>query len=103
MEQQTLPGASTALTMGIISVVGALVCCGTFAAIFSIICLSSAGKADRLYKSNPGAYTGYESVQTGRILSYIGLGISLIVLVLCILYFGAILAFIGSGAFENNW
>ncbi len=103
MEQQPLPGASTALTMGIISVVGALVCCGPFAAIFSIIGLSSAGKAERLYKENPGGYSGFESVKTGRILSYIGLGISLVLLVLCILYFGAILAFIGSGAFEGDF
>ena len=100
MEQQSLPGASTALTMGIISVVGALVCCGPFAAIFSIIGLSSAGKAERIYKANPGGYTGYESVKTGRILSYIGLGLSLIMLLFFILYFGAIIAFIG---LENNW
>ena len=103
MEQQPLPGASTALTMGIIAVVGALVCCGPFAAIFSIVGLSSAGKAERLYKENPGAYSGIESVKTGRILSYIGLGLSLLMLVLLILYFGAILAFIGSGAFENHY
>ncbi|MBT8321395.1 MAG: hypothetical protein KJO90_06975 [Eudoraea sp.] len=103
MEQQTLPGASTALTMGIISVVGALVCCGPFAAIFSIIGLNSAGKAERMYKANPGAYSGFESVKTGKILSYIGLGLSLIMLVFIILYFGAIAAFIGSGAFNGNF
>ena len=100
MEQQTLPGASTTLTMGIISVVGALVCCGPFAAIFSIIGLSSANKAERLYKASPGSYTGYESVKTGRILSYIGLGLSLVMLIFIILYFGAIIALIGM---EGNW
>lgn len=100
MEQQTLPGASTTLTMGIISVVGALVCCGPFAAIFSIVGLSSASKAERMYKANPGSYTGYESVKTGKILSYIGLGLSLVMLIFFILYFGAIIAFIGM---EGNW
>lgn len=100
MEQQTLPGASTTLTMGIISVVGALVCCGPFAAIFSIIGLNSASKAERLYKASPGSYTGYESVKTGKILSYIGLGLSLIMLIFIILYFGAIIALIGM---EGNW
>ena len=101
MEQQPLPGASNTLTMGIISVVGALVCCGPFAAIFSIIGLNSAKKAQRLYDDNPGAYSGYESVKTGKILSYIGLGLSLIMLVLLIIYFGVIIALITSGDFDN--
>lgn len=100
MNQQPLPGASNALTMGIISLVGALICCGPFAAIFSIIGLSSAKKAERLYKENPGAYTGYENVKTGRILSYIGLGLSLIMLIILILYFGVIVAMISSGEFN---
>ncbi len=101
MDQQPLPGASNALTMGIISVVGALVCCGPFAAIFSIIGLNSAKKAEQLYKDNPGSYTGIESVKTGRILSYIGLALSLVMLVLLILYFGVIIALITSGEFDN--
>ncbi|MGB5238671.1 MAG: CCC motif membrane protein [Flavobacteriaceae bacterium] len=101
MEQQPLPGASNTLTMGIISVVGALVCCGPFAAIFSIIGLNSAKKAQRIYNENPGAYSGYESVKTGKILSYIGLGLSLIMLVLLIIYFGVIIALITSGEFDN--
>lgn len=101
MEQQPLPGASNALTMGIISVVGALVCCGPFAAIFSIIGLNSAKKAQRIYSENPSAYSGFESVKTGKILSYIGLGLSLIMLVLLIIYFGVIIALITTGDFDN--
>ncbi len=101
MEQQPLPGASNALTMGIISVVGALVCCGPFAVIFSIIGLNSARKAQRLYDENPGAYTGYESVKSGRVLSYVGLALSLVMLVLLIIYFGVIVALITTGEFNN--
>ncbi len=101
MEQQPLPGASNALTMGIISVVGALVCCGPFAVIFSIIGLNNAKKAQQLYDENPGAYTGYESVKTGRVLSYVGLALSLVMLVLLILYFGVIIALITTGEFNN--
>lgn len=101
MEQQPLPGASNALTMGIISVVGALVCCGPFAAIFSIIGLNSAKKAQRTYNENPSGYSGYESVKTGKILSYIGLGLSLIMLVLLIIYFGVIIALITTGEFDT--
>ena len=102
MNQESLPGASNALTMGIISVVGALVCCGPFAAIFSFIGLSSAKKAERLHQENPGAYTGYENVKTGKILSYIGLALSAIMLVFVILYFGVIIAMITSGEFDQN-
>lgn len=101
MEQQPLPGASNTLTMGIISVVGALVCCGPFAAIFSIIGLNSAKKAQRLYNENPGAYSGFESVKTGKILSYVGLALSLVMLVVCIIYFGVIIALITTGEMGN--
>ncbi|WP_276391312.1 CCC motif membrane protein [Eudoraea chungangensis] len=97
MSQQPLPGASTALTMGIISIIGAISCCGPFAIIFSIIGLVNAKNADQLYKENPQNYTGFESVRTGRILSYVGMALALIYLVFAILYFGVIVAFISSG------
>ena len=99
MSQQPLPGASTALTMGIISLVGSLICCGPFASIFSIIGLSNANKAENLYRQAPEQYSGYENVKTGRILSYIGLGISIVMLILTIIYFGVIMALISSGDF----
>ena len=101
MNQQPLPGASTVMTMGIISIVGSLICCGPFAAIFSIIGLVKAKTAEQLYNANPDQYTDYSNVKTGRILSYIGLAISLIGLILLILYFGFIIAFISSGEFDN--
>ncbi len=96
MNQETLPGASNALTFGIISIVGSLICCGPFAIIFSIIGLNNAKKAERLYTENPGVYIGYENVKTGKILSYIGLALSLIMLVFLILYFGVIIALIAN-------
>jgi len=102
MNQQPLPGASNALTMGIISLVGAFICCGPFAIIFSIIGLNSAKKAEKLYMANPELYTGYENVKTGRILSYIGMAVALIYLILIILYFGAIIAFIGTDGFGTG-
>jgi len=101
MTQQPLPGASTVLTMGIISIVGSLICCGPFAAIFSIIGLVKAKKAQQLFLENPEAYSDYSSVKTGKILSYIGLALSLIMLVFLILYFGVIIALISSGEFDN--
>lgn len=96
-QQQPLPGASTVLTMGIISIVGSLICCGPFAIIFSIIGLSKAKSSEKIYNENPEIYSGFESIKTGKILSYIGLGLSLIMLLLTILYFGVIIALVTSG------
>ena len=82
--------------MGIISIVGSLVCCGPFAIIFSIIGLVKAKKAEALYTENPEIYSDYSNVKTGRILSYVGLALSLIMLIFFIIYFGVIIAFIMS-------
>ena len=101
MNQQSLPGASNALTMGILSVVLTLVCCGPFGIIFTILGLNSANKAERIYKENPGMYTGYENVKTGRVLSYVGLALAILYLLFIILYFGAIIALISAGEFDN--
>ncbi len=96
-----LPGASNALTFGILSVVLVFVCCGPFAAIFSFIALSNAKKAEQLHLANPGNYSGIENVKTGRILAYIGLVLSAIALLFVILYFGVIIALIASGGLEG--
>ena len=66
MNQESLPGASNALTFGIISIVASLFCCGPFGAIFSFIGLSNGKKAEKLYQENPGTYSGYENVKTGQ-------------------------------------
>lgn len=88
------------MTMGILSIVGALVCCGPFAAIFSVIGLSSAKKAENLYLEDPERYSGFENIKTSRTLSYIGLGLSLVMLVLGILYFGVIIALVTTGKLQ---
>ncbi len=56
MNQQPLPGASTVLTMGILSIVGTLICCGPFGAIFSIIDIIKAKTDNQLYLENPDGY-----------------------------------------------
>lgn len=103
MSQQPLPGASTVLTMGIISIIGSLVCCGPFGAIFSIIALVKAKTANQLYLQSPESYTDYSNVKTGKILAYIGLALSLISLVLIIMYFGFIIAMITAGEWSGNY
>ncbi|PIB38864.1 MULTISPECIES: CCC motif membrane protein [Maribacter] len=98
MNTQPLPGASNALTFGILSIVLTIFCCGPFGAIFSIIGLSNAKKAENIYRSevDNSYFSGYENAKTGRILSYIGLGLALIYLIFTIIYFGAIVAIIMS-------
>lgn len=104
MNQQPLPGASTVLTMGIISIVGTLFCCGPFGIIFSIIALVKAKTANQLYLQNPVEYTDYSNVKTGKILAYIGLGLALIYLLFFILYFGFIVAMVaGSGEWTGEF
>ena len=101
MNNQQLPGASDALTFGILSVVLTIFCCGPFGAIFSIIGLTNAKKAEKAYEENPEQYSGIENVKTGRILSYIGIGLAAIYLILTIIYFGVIIAMITSGNFDS--
>jgi hypothetical protein len=101
MNRESLPGASNALTFGILSIVLTLVCCGPFGAIFSFIGLSNAKKAERMFTAEPERYSGYENVKTGRILSYIGLALAAILLVFTIIYFGAIAAIIAGAASEG--
>jgi len=103
MSQQSLPGASTVLTMGILSIVGSLFCCGPFGAIFSIIGLVKAKTAEQLYQQNPENYSDYSNVKTGKILSYIGLALAIISLVFIILYFGFIVAAITTGEFSGEY
>ena len=83
--------------MGILSLVGTLICCGPFGAIFGIIGLSSARKAEALYRAAPGRYTGYENLKSARILSYIGIGLALVMLVFYILFFGVLVTLITTG------
>ncbi|TXN35131.1 hypothetical protein FVB32_11095 [Flagellimonas hymeniacidonis] len=104
MSQQPLPGASTVLTMGIISVVGTIFCCGPFGIIFSIIALVKAKTANALYMQSPENYSDYSNIKTGKILAYIGLGLSLVYLLLFILYFGFIVAMVaGSGEWSGEF
>lgn len=103
MSQQPLPGASTVLTMGILSIVGTLFCCGPLGAIFSIVGLTKAKSVTQLYEQSPESYSDFSSVKTGKILSYIGIAVALIYLVLFILYFGFIVAMITAGEFSGEY
>ena len=100
---EKLPNSDLVLIMGICSIVTSLFCCGPFGAIFSIIGLIKAKKAEELHLGNPNQYVGYNNVNTGRILSWIGLAFAVIILVFLILYFGLIIAFIQAGGINEQY
>ena len=103
MSNQQLPGASNAMTFGILSIVLSLFCCGPFGAIFSFIGLSNAKKAERAYEANPDAYSsGIENTKTAKILSYIGIGLAAVMLIFWILYLGVIIAMVTSGTYDGG-
>lgn len=102
MNQQPLPGASNALTFGILSIVLTLTCCGPFGAIFSFLGISNAKTAQNLFVQSSGEYTGIENAKTGKILSYIGLALAGIYLLLGIIYFGVIAAIIVAALSEGG-
>ncbi len=102
MNPQPLPGASNALTFGILSIVLTLTCCGPFGAIFSFLGLSNAKTAQNLFMQSAGEYTGIENAKTGKILSYVGLALAGIYLLLGILYFGVIAAIFVAAASESG-
>lgn len=73
MEKQKLPNASSALVMGILSIVTACCCWGFPGLIFGFIGLNMAKKAKATYEANPEQYNGLGNVEAGRITSLIGL------------------------------
>jgi len=91
MEQQKLPNATTVLVLGIVSIVGTCCCTGLVGIICGLIGMNLYSKDKVLYDSNPAAYTDFNNLNTGRILSIIGL----ILGGLQVLYFIYILATVG--------
>lgn len=68
--KQQLPNASATLVLGILSIVTG---CFILGLILGIIGLAISSKDKRMYEENPKGYTGYGSLNAGRILSIIGI------------------------------
>ncbi|SFW30488.1 CCC motif membrane protein [Cellulophaga fucicola] len=100
--KEELPGASSALTMGILSIVLTLFCCGPFGAIFSFIGFAKAKSAKKLFEENPDKYISVDSANTGRILSIVGLILACLLLLCILLFLAPILAFIGMAGYEST-
>ena len=87
---QKLPNATAVLILGILSILGSC-CYAVPGLIMGIIGLVLAKKDSKLYKANPGLYDNYSNLNTGKILSIIGivLGILfLLAMVFMVAYFG---------------
>lgn len=88
MEQQKLPNSTLILVFGIISIVSC--CCYGIGIIFGIVAIVMAGTATKVYMENPELYTGFQNVKTGKILSYIGIILSVIYLAYTIYLFSTL-------------
>lgn len=84
MIDQKLPNGTAVLVLGIISII--TVCCyGIVSIITGGIGLYLAKKDGALHKTNPGMYSNFSTLNTGKILCIIGL-------ILGVLYLGLVIA-----------
>lgn len=74
MEKRSLPNATAVLVLGILSILTC--CCYGIGLVLGIIALVLAHKDMQLYIQNPELYSGYPNLNTGKILSIIGIVLS---------------------------
>jgi hypothetical protein len=84
---QTLPNATAALVLGIISI-PTCICYGIVGMACGIIAIVLGSKAIKLYKENPGVYnpSSYNNANAGKICGIIGVILSALYLVFIIVY-----------------
>ena len=85
MEKQKLPNATLVLILGILSILTC--CCYGIGLILGIVALVQAQKDIALYAQNPELYSNYSNLNTGKILSIIGISLSAIYLLVVIWMF----------------
>jgi hypothetical protein len=90
-----LPNATTTLVLGILSIV---IGCGSIGLILGIIGLVLSKEANKLYDQNPDGYTGYGSLNAGRILCIIGIVIGSLAFTVLLFWILGITALIGTAA-----
>lgn len=96
MEKQKLPNSTTALVLGICSIVTCC-CYGVIGLPLGIIALVLGNKAIKLNNENPDMYEGVKNANTGKILGIIGI----ILNVIFIAYIIWIISMIGMDALGN--
>ncbi len=82
---QRLPNATLVLVLGIISII-TCICYGQ-GLILGIVNLFLARNTSRMYHAEPDRYTGHGDVKVGRILSIIGIILSILFLAAIIVSF----------------
>jgi M penetrans paralogue family 26 len=83
----SLPNATAALVLGIISLVGCF-CYGIVGLVCGIIALVLANKDLKLYAADPAAYSSgsYSNLKAGRVCAIVGLSLSALYLIVIIIY-----------------
>ena len=97
--QQNLPNATTALILGIISIVGSF-CYGIVGLVCGIVGLILANRDKKLYLETPELYSpaSLSTSSSGRVCSIIGIVLSCVIIVIMIVY----IAIIGSMIYSNG-
>ncbi|RXG15427.1 hypothetical protein DSM03_102342 [Leeuwenhoekiella aestuarii] len=86
MEQQKLPNATISLILGIISFIACCFSSGFGGVILSAIALYLANKDKKVAEKNPELYENYGQVKTARIIAIIGLALSIIISIICLIF-----------------
>ena len=99
--QQNLPNATSALVLGIISIVGSF-CYGIVGLVCGIIGLILANKDRKLYNESPELYSqsSFGTSSAGRTCSIIGIVLSALIIIVVIFYIILIGSLISSQAFK---
>jgi hypothetical protein len=97
--QIALPNATAVLVLGILSIPAC--CCYGIGLVPAIIALFLAKSASKQYLAEPGKYleSSYKNLTTGNICAWIGLIISIISAILCIVY---LVYFMTNPAFQEQ-
>lgn len=92
MNQEKLPNSILILILGILSIIGC--CFYGLGFVLGIIALVLGAKATKIYKENPDLYSDHGLVVTGKVLSIIGI-------ILSVLFFAYIAWIISTFGWES--
>lgn len=83
--QQKLPKAEIIIGLGIGSIILSC-CCGLFSLIPAVVGLVLASGDEKLYNENPSLYSNYSNLKTGKILCFVGIGCSVMMLIISLIF-----------------
>ena len=83
--QQKLPKAEIIIGLGIGSIILSC-CCVLVALIPAVVGLVLASGDEKLYNENPSLYSNYSNLKTGKILCFVGIGCSVMMLIISFVF-----------------